>query len=199
MRGWIRAPAAPISPFRSLVRSRALRHNKACTSVIRPLPTLTMCTSQKSPLFPQLNIGSVGTRQRVRLVAKGHLSVKSGAAPGWIWAPPGPGALINPPAVELDAWWRSCSRDSALIPAEDKRCLYNPRVSFYELHCFRAEFPRAGRPGIVQNDSGVRLGGIGRRESPRCPDRSHRGSGSSKRCAALRTDLPLKSKALIKV
>lgn len=39
-------------------------------------------------------------------------------------APPGPGALMNPPAVELGAWWRSCSRDSALIPAEDKRCLY---------------------------------------------------------------------------
>lgn len=47
-------------------QSPALRHNKTRTCVVRPLPGLTMCTSQKSPLFLQLIISSIHTRQRVR-------------------------------------------------------------------------------------------------------------------------------------
>lgn len=46
-------------------QSPALRDNKTRTSVVRPLPSLTMCTSQKSPLFLQLIISSIHTRQRV--------------------------------------------------------------------------------------------------------------------------------------
>lgn len=46
-------------------QSLVLRNNKTCTSVVQPLPSLTMCTSQKSPLFLQLIISSIHTRQRV--------------------------------------------------------------------------------------------------------------------------------------
>lgn len=46
-------------------RSLVLRNNKTCTSVVQPLPSLTMCTRQKSPLFLQLIISSIHTRQRV--------------------------------------------------------------------------------------------------------------------------------------
>lgn len=42
-----------------------LRNNKTCTSVVRPLLSLTMCTSQKSPLFLQLIFPSIHTRQKV--------------------------------------------------------------------------------------------------------------------------------------
>lgn len=46
-------------------QSQALRNNKTCVSVVRPLLSLTMCASQKSLLFLQLIISSIHTRQRV--------------------------------------------------------------------------------------------------------------------------------------
>ncbi|XP_056257958.1 RNA binding protein fox-1 homolog 3-like isoform X1 [Seriola aureovittata] len=46
------------------LQSLVLRNNKTCTSVVRPLPSLTMCSSQKSPLFLKLIISSIHTRQR---------------------------------------------------------------------------------------------------------------------------------------
>lgn len=46
-------------------QTSVLRNNKTRTSVVQPLPSLTMCTSQKSPLFLQLIISSIHTRQRV--------------------------------------------------------------------------------------------------------------------------------------
>lgn len=170
MRGWICAPAAPISPFRSLVGispSRAPRHNKTRAPVIRPLPGLTMCTSQKSPLFLQLIIWSTGTRGRARGAGEGPsiTGVRSQERRPRVR----PQVLMDLLVLRLSAGPHACLCASSLIPAGAESWFYRPGDGRW-LRCFRG---RSGRRVVVPDDTGVCPGGEGRDRCGALRDKSH--------------------------